>query len=232
VRSKREQFFRLADAVVDDGESDAWTAEPWPSWFQKVVLRLTRVFLPTLKAAEFKKNRERFEGYGLAFVKRLVEETGKVDTKTLPTGPVFDWVKAELQTISSLVPEKLENALHAASALPSELGGEFFAAYSDGLKKDTFKLALQRLGDSQTAQICLFLVFARPWIEADKIVSVTVLFETFMKIKEQFPGQREFFERHDEAHRSLEAQFRNICSEDGLKVRGRGRPRKIQSGHV
>ena len=69
--SKREKFFRLADAVVDDGKSDPWTAEPWPAWFQKVVLRLTRVFIPSLKVNDFKRNRERFEGYGLAFVARL-----------------------------------------------------------------------------------------------------------------------------------------------------------------
>jgi len=89
VRSKREEFFRLADAVVEDGESDPSTAEPWPPWLQKVVLRLMRVFMPSLKAADFKGNRERFEGYGLALAARAVEEAGKLDITNIPNDPKF-----------------------------------------------------------------------------------------------------------------------------------------------
>jgi hypothetical protein len=228
MRSKREEFFRLADAVVDDGESDPWTAEPWPAWFQKVVLRLTRVFIPSLKVADFKRNRERSEGYGLAFVARLAEEAGRVDTTKLPDNPKFAGLKEEVETIATVVAGRVQKALQAAIALPIDGASEVFAAYADGLKKDTFRFAMNRLSDNQTAQICLFLVFARPWIESKKIGSVTALFETFMKIKEAFPGQEEFFRAHPQARRSLEAQFRNICSQDGVKIRSRGRPRKIQ----
>ena len=98
MRNKREEFFRLADAIVDDGESDPWTAEPWPGWFQKVVLRLTRVFIPSLKVADFKRNRERLEGYGLAFVARVVEEAGKIDTTKLPNDPKFTGLEEEIKT--------------------------------------------------------------------------------------------------------------------------------------
>jgi hypothetical protein len=49
-------------------------AEPWPVWLKKVGVRLMRVFLPSLKAADFKHNRERFEGYGLALAARVVDE--------------------------------------------------------------------------------------------------------------------------------------------------------------
>jgi len=103
-----------------------------------------------------------------------------------------------------------------------------FAAYGDGIKKNTFQDAMNRLRDSQTAQICVFLILARPWIESRKVASVSALFEIFIKIKEAFPGQKEFFDAHPQARQSLEAQFRNICSRDDVKIRGRGRPRKIQ----
>ncbi|SRR6266487_4559270 len=102
--SKREKFFRLADAVVDDGKSDPWTAEPWPAWVQKVGVRLMRVFLPSLKATEFKHNRERFEGYGLALAARLAEEAGKVDTSKIPNNPKFAGFKEGIKTIATEVP--------------------------------------------------------------------------------------------------------------------------------
>jgi len=228
VSSKREEFFRLADAVVEDGESDPWTAEPWPSWFQKVVLRLTRVFLPSLKVADFKLNRERFEGYGLALLARLAQEASKVDTTKLPNEASFEALKAEVNAIATGVSEGVQKALQAATMLPMEGAAEVLAAYADGIKKDTFTFAKDRLGDSQTAQVCLFLIFARPWIETRRIASVTALFDTFVRIKEAFPGQKEFLCQHPQVRRTLEAQFRNICSEDGIKIRGRGRPRKIQ----
>lgn len=228
MRSKREEFFRLADAIVEDDETDPWTAEPWPEWFRKVVLRLTRVFIPSLKGADFKRNRERFEGYGLAFIARIVEEAGKVDATKLPNDRKFAGLKQEIKAIRTLGARRLQKALQAATALPVDSAREVFGAYADGLKNDTFRFAMNRLSDSQTAQICLVLIFARPWIESKKVPSVTALFETFIKIKEAFPGRKEFFRGHPEARRSLEAQFRNICSQDGVKIRSRGRPRKIQ----
>lgn len=230
--NRREKFFKLADALTEDDESDPWTAEPWPKWFQKVVLRLARVFIPALKVADFKQNRERFEGYGLAFVARLIEGAGKVDTTEFPDQPVFVWLKSEFEMLATVEAEKVQKALSAAAILPTDLSGEVFAAYSDGLKRDIAGYGLKRLADSHTAQICLFLLFARPWIEAGKVTSVTMLFDQFMKIKEAFPGQKKFFSKHLRARPNLEAQFRNICSADGVKIRSRGRPRKIQPAHT
>ena len=184
MRSKREEFFRLADAVVEDGESDPWTAEPWPPWLQKVVLRLMRVFMPSLKAADFKGNRERFEGYGLALAARAVEEAGKLDITNIPNDPKFAGLKEQIQTIATVGAAKVQKALQAAAALPLDGAGEVFAAYAEGVKKDTFRYAMNRFRDNQTVQICVFLLLARPWIESRKVGSVSALFEIFMKIKE------------------------------------------------
>jgi hypothetical protein len=217
---------------VDDRELDAWTAEPWPAWFQKVALRLARVFIPSLKVADFKRNRERFEGYGLAFVARLVEEAGKVDTTKLPNDRKFSGLKEEIKTIATVDAVRVQKALQAAIALPVDSAGEVFRAYADGIEKDTFRFAMDRFRDSQTAQICVFLIFARSLIESRKVGSVSALFEIFIKIKEAFPGQKQFFDAHPQTRQSLEAQFRNICSQDDVKIRGRGRPRKIQSAKL
>jgi len=185
-----------------------------------------RVFLPSLKAADFKRNRERFEGYGLALMARLVEEAGKLNTTKLPNHPIFVGLKEQIESIATVVAGRVQKALRAATALPVAGAGEVFAAFAEGLKKDTFRFAMDRLRDSQTAQICLFLVFARPLIEARQVPNITVLFENFMKIKEAFPGQKEFFSKHPQTRDSLEQHFRRICSADGVKLAGRGQPKK------
>jgi len=182
--------------------------------------------MPSLKFADFKHNRERFEGYGLALMARAVEEAAKLDTTKFPKDSKFDVLKEEIQAMATLGAAKIQKALQAATALPLDSSSEVLAAYADGLKKDTFKFAMTRLGDSQTAQICVFLVFSRPLIEAGRMSNVTVLFENFMKIREAFPGQKEFFRKHPQARDSLEQHFRRICSADGVKLARRGQPKK------
>ena len=222
---KRDEFLRVADEVAKDREPDPWTAEPWPVWLKKVGVRLMRVFLPSLKEADFKHNRERFEGYGLALAARVVEEAGKVDMKEIPDDPKFAGFKEEIKSIATVVAAKVEKALQAAAALPVDRAGEVFAAYADGVKKDTYKYAMNRLRDNQTAQICVFLVFARPWIEKRRVANVTELFKGFMQIKEAFPGQKKFFAGNAKARANWEQHFRRICSEDGVKLAPRGHPK-------
>jgi hypothetical protein len=222
---KREEFLRVADEIAKDREPDPWTAEPWPDWFRKVVLRLVRVFIPDLKRADFEFNRERFEGQGLAFVSGLIEEAQKVDTTKFPDAPHFQALKIKLESMGTSEADRVQAALHAASVLPSQEAAEFFEAYAEGLKKKTANFALERFGDSQTAQICLFLMWARPWIEKRRVANVTELFKNFMQIKEVFPGQKEFFVGNAKARASWEQHFRRICSEDGVKLAPRGHPK-------
>lgn len=229
----REEFFKAADQVAsDDGPEDLWTAEPWPGWFQNVVIRLARVFIPTLKREDFKKNRERFEGYGLAFVSDLIEGAKKVDRSQLPAGEVFAMLKEQLDLIENSESKKVERTLRAAASLPRQESLEFLAAYVDGLQKHTGTEAIKRLADNQTAQICLFLMFARPWIDAKKVPTVRVLFDSFMKIKESFPNQKEFFAKNPEARKSLKQHFSKICTADGVRLAGRGQPRRNKTVRV
>jgi hypothetical protein len=230
---KTEKFLKLADEVADITESDRWTAEPWPEWFQNVVMRMVRVFIPTLKRGDFKNKRERLEGYGLAFMSELAEEVTNIDTSKFPKKPLFAALKRELRSIETEEGKKINRALHAAVDLPAEQRKDFWSAYSDGRKKRSFHMAMQRLRDNQTAQICLFLMSMRPFIEDKKIPTVSALFENFMQIKQAFPGQKVFFLNNPNARRSLEQHFRKICTEDKVKLAGRGQPRRNKgSGSV
>jgi hypothetical protein len=228
----REKFLKAADAVAKDDGPDPWTAEPWPDWFENVIIRLARVFIPTLKREDFKKNRERFEGYGLAFVTELVEGAQKVETGKFPEGEVFASLKTELERIGIVEAKRVQATLRAAASLPRKESLEFFTAYVNGLRQHSGTEALNRLVDNQTAQICLFLIFARPWIEAKTVATVTVLFKSFMNIREAFPGQKEFFRKNPNARRSLEQHFRKICTADKVKLASRGQPRRNKTGTV
>ncbi len=226
---KRIRFFQLVDEIAKDDPDDPWTKEPWPRWFENIVLRFARVFIPTLKRSDSKQNRERFEGYGLAFISQVVERAKDVDTTKFPKGPFFTALKRELRKIAASEARKTKRALKAAVELPHQASAEVLAGYTSGLKKQTLDFGMARMGDSQTAQICLFLIFARPFIEAKRVATVTVLFDNFMKIREAFPGQKAFFKRQPNARRSLERQFRRICTEDGVRLRGPGQPKRIKT---
>jgi hypothetical protein len=223
---KRKRFRKIADEVAKDAADDPWTKEPWPQWFQNVVIRLGRVFIPSLKRSDCKENRERFEGYGLAFVSQLIDKAEAVETKKFPKDPVFAALKMELKNLATTETKKVQSALQAAADLPRKLSGEVFAGYTEGIQKKTVDVALNRIVDSQSAQICLYLMFARPWIEAKKVPTVTTLFQQFMKIREAFPGQKEFFRTNAQARKSLEHHFRKICTLDRVRLKGPGQPRK------
>jgi hypothetical protein len=226
---KREKFLHAVGQLerIDGGD---WTAEPWPVWFLKVVLRLSRVFAPGLKKSDLTRNRKRFEGLAVAFIGELISEAEKVDLAKFPDGRLVDVLREQLQSIKTVEADCYRAALHAASDLPSDEQQEFFAGYGDGLGQENAAYAMARLGDSQTAQICTFLIFARPAIEKGEFANVTALLNRFMRIKEVFPGQKAFFEANPGARRSWAQHFRKICTLDGLKLAGRGQPKRIRTG--
>src|ERR1700693_3220627 len=151
---KREEFLRAANQVVgDDSLDDPWMKEPWPEWLTNVALRLARNFIPTLTASDFKANRERFLGYGLAFVSGVIEEAQKVDTSKFPDKPPYAVLKEELEIIQTVEGPRIAKAVSAAQLLPADLSGEFFEAYADGLKRQIAKFAMERFADNHTVQI-------------------------------------------------------------------------------
>jgi hypothetical protein len=113
----------------------------------------------------------------------------------------------------------------AAQSLPAEEMKQFFTAYGSGLEKDSSGAVSKRLNDSHTTQICFFLLFARPLIKARHFKTITQLFGLFMQIVEVDPKEKSYYEANPNMRVSLERQFRKICVQDKLRLRGRGRPR-------
>ena len=56
---------------------------------------MARVFIPDFKASDFKNNRERFEGFAVAFIVGLTSAAEELDVTNLPAKPVFDEIKKE-----------------------------------------------------------------------------------------------------------------------------------------
>jgi hypothetical protein len=65
----------------------------------------------------------------------------------------------------------------------------------------------------------------RPYIEAKRFRNVTELLRAFMRMESLDLERKHFFESNEAARQSIERQFRDICCEDGLELRGKGRPR-------
>ena len=87
--------------------------------------------------------------------------------------------------------------------------------------------ALQRLEQSNTAKICFFIIYMRPHIEAKSFGNVTELLRALMRLESLEPERKQFFKANEAARQSIERQFRELCSEDVLKLHRRGRPRKF-----
>ncbi len=100
---------------------------------------------------------------------------------------------------------------------------EFFDGYSKGLKLGIALQATERMKDSNTAKMCFFLIMARPWIDAKRVKSVAEMFGVYRTIHAAFgrPAAPNPY-----ALASLRIQFSTLCSECGVKIRGRGHPKK------
>ena len=114
-----------------------------------------------------------------------------------------------------------------AAELPQIPETEFFTAYVESVEKGTVDQALNRLIDSNTAKICFFLLLMIPHIRARRFHSVSELLRVFMQIEELDEDRKKFLKQNESVRRSLEQQFRDICSEDALRLRSKGRPQKI-----
>lgn len=228
---EREKFLEAADKFgALDGVFAAHSAEPWPEWFTNVAFRMARIIAPGLKKEDVKERPEYFEGQAAALLSPLIKAAQGINLDELPDHPVLNIVKQGLLSVRTQGLADYQEVLSAASQLPAEESASFFGAYGDGLKKDASGYGLERFGDSNTAVICLFLLFMRPLIDGRKVRTVTELFDLFMQVHEIVPSEKEYFAKNPLVRKSLEAQFRKICSQDKVKLAGKGRPRKNRTG--
>lgn len=225
--SKKSNFLRAAERLEHESVYSAVFADPFRDWCIQVVLRFARVFLPELKHRDVIDSPETFFGYVTAFVADLVERARRVKLSEIPRGKLGKLIRQEILSIRKVGPGRLRELKRAVAELPADAENKFYKAYVESIGNDSVTRALGRLNDSNTAKICFFLLCMRLHIEAKKFRSVSDLLRFFIKLEELDPERKAFFYENPRALRSLEGQFRDICSEDGLRLRGKGRPRKI-----
>jgi hypothetical protein len=225
--SKRSKFLRAAERLEHDSVYSAVFTDPFPDWCGQVVLRFARVFLPELKVRDVTERPETFFGHVAAFVADLVERAKTVKLSEIPRGRLGKVIRQEILSIRKVGPERLRELKRVVAELPADAENKFYKAYVESVENDCVTRSLSRLDESNTAKICFFLLCMRVHIEAGKFRSVSELLRLYVKFEELDPQRKAFFEEKPRALRNLEGQFRDICSEDGLKLRGKGRPRKI-----
>ncbi len=223
-----EEFFVTANNIGNSpGLLDYVLAEPIPEWLNNVALRFTRTCCPSLKLEDVKTNPARFHGLcaGIFFsLGKMAEETEIPD---LPDNPLAGEIRKQFDLMKQSEMPAIREAVSEAHTLPHDVACEFFASFAKGASGEAVCYSLERMGDNHTVQICLFLMSVRPWIDAKKVRNIAELLTCYRKILRACGDK--FFDENPRAWANFSAQFRNICSEDGLRIANRGRPRKNTS---
>lgn len=225
--SKRSKFLRAAEKLESiGGKLNGFHREP-PDWFWNVVLRFARIYAPELQIHDLDEKPEKFFGHFASFVADLVDRAKEVKISEIPRTKQLKWLRDELMALRKDGPRRLRELKRIVAELPLERESEFYNAYSETERNDSVEEAMQRLNDSNTVKICFFLMCMGPFIAAKKFRTVGDLVRAFMQLEELDPARKQFLKENDSTRRSLVGQFRDICSEDGLRLSGRGRPKKI-----
>jgi hypothetical protein len=225
--SKRSRFLRAAEKLeAVGGKLNGFDPEP-PDCFVKIALRLARVYAPEFRLRDLDRNPEKFFGHFASFAADLVDRAKKIRISEIPRTKQWKWLREELLALRKDGSQRLRELKRIVAELPRERETEFYNAYSQTARNDSVEKAMQRLDDSNTAKICFFLICMAPFIAAKKFRTVSDLVRVFMQLEELDPERKRFFANKKKARDGLEQQFRDICSEDGLKLHPRGQPRKI-----
>jgi len=220
--------------------------EPWPEWQTKMAKRMARTFSPHLQAEDLKERRHKFDGYVAASEFVLAKWQERLDFTAFPKAEflsairkqyegkgvleiiseaeLFEQIKQSQEHTLNVELPQLYATISAAARLPIKEATEFFYAFGDGLSRQVGLNSVKRLGDSPSVQICVFAISCRPLFEERIFGTISDLigFYNFLydkkgeTISQNALAQREAFAR----------QFRRICTEDGLKLAGRGKPCK------
>lgn len=225
--SKRSKFLRAAKKLEHKSLYTPIFADPAPAWFDKIILRFARVFVPELRLRDVVENPEKFFGHVAAFAADVVERARRVRVSEIPHGKHWQLIRREIIAVRKNGPAKLRELKRVVAELPRDSESEFYGAYAESTQEGSVGRALQRLEQSNAAKICFFIICMRPHIEAKRFRTVTELLRAFMRLESLDPERKRFFQTNEAARRSLKGQFRDICSEDGLKLHRRGQPRKI-----
>lgn len=225
---KRDAFLAAADQMGEhESMFDAFCVEPWPGWFLKVVLRMGQVFAPELRPTDLREHPERFFAIVAGVNLSLIKAAEELDLTQLPDEPICNLVRKELELIKTDETARFKETQNRAVDLPGYEAMGFSVALGETVKKETAFKSIERLGEVTTAGICLFLIFSRQQIESGTFRNVTELWNCFLQLRIISEGNgSDFYEKNPEVRKSLEAQFRKICSQCDVKLAKRGRPSK------
>ena len=201
-------------------------AEPWPDWFTEIVSRFCGVFMPQLRLDDFQNNPVEFFGRATALQLEM--------TKIL-TG--LDWSKyfeqGDAERLAELSPALIEaeraniKEIQArAMDLSVDQSLTFLGAQGKSVENEGSTKALMRCETSITLKVCYFLMSNRRVVENREVATVGELFGRFYEwIGKGDAVAETFYKTNTNVHASMKAQFQKICSECGVRLSTRGRPR-------
>ena len=242
-KTPQEKFQRAVDSLSTGME--ALLGDPLPTFVIPLVTRFIRVFCPEMAFAKFMDNPEGFHGIGLAVMLELYKTAEAIELTAFPPHPFLDALKEGLRSLRISELPKIKRAISAAHDLPPVESRRFLAGLSIGLGNSTggtlTETVRERIVGGNSCQICVFLLANCRVIALREVKSITELWKRFILVKRLFNpkwGMEEIAVRTRPSKtlkdagnsgrilKSWEHQFRKICSEDGIKLAAKGRPRK------
>jgi len=224
---------------------EEFLGDPLPPFVIPLVTRFIRVFCPEMTFAKFMDNPEGFHAIGLAILLELYKTAEAFESSALPPHPFLDALKEALRILRTSELPKVKRAISAAQDLPPVESKRFLAGLSIGLGNSTggtlTDTVRERIVGGNSCQICVFLLAHCRVIERREVKSITELWKRFVLVKRLFNpnwGREETAVRKRPSKtlkdagnngnilKSWEHQFRKICSEDGIILAAKGRPRK------
>ena len=227
--NKRELAAFLAAANRIAGSSDEsglLFAKRWPDWFEKVLLRLAGVLLPELPLSDLRENPVKFFANLGALQLDMTTRFEAADLAEFSATPALKKLCKQLHGANKADHAAIKETQSRAMDLPKNGKLTFIAAQGTTVKNQTAAKVIRRIQTSPTVKICFFLILNRGVIENRKVATVGELFGRFYEwLGKNKDKVKSFYKKNASAEVSMKAQFQKICSECGVRLSTRGRPR-------
>ena len=196
-----------------------------PDWVVNVLLQLAKVYFPGVKIEKRTRCTSfvmgAIMGHGMAMAKQMTPDRLAILHKLATGGKATPFTAAEEvqarkggqamfgETVPAILTAGKE-ALAGAVDLPPDEMAEFMRGVDMGVKGASFE-SFKAHFDFTTA---VYVILLNNWPAVEKLGSVREL-------------RNWLLERLPESQVGSESRIKRLCSRVGLKLRGRGRPRKV-----
>ena len=131
-------FRAISDELAASGPRlEVLLREPWPGWFEHVVLRFARIGMPEFQEAAKQRDWERMAGHiagSESLLRDVFLECNGIEEIRKLKRPIWKTLGDELEEFAGPEAEKIKKTMQAATELPAEHAGNFFAAYGQAIK--------------------------------------------------------------------------------------------------